>query len=92
MEMFNYMHGIMQDLNKNKTQWKEDLFFNVMFALLMLSKYFAEVTPITGMLLISAHILNPFQKLQSFRSLHKGQDIKPENETFHTTHYPVNCP
>jgi hypothetical protein len=27
-----------------------------------LSKYYAEVTPTTGMLLISAHILLPFHK------------------------------
>ena len=90
MEKFDYMHGMMQDLSKNKTQWEEDLFFDVMLARQLLFKYFAEVTPITWMLHISAHILNPFQKLQSFRTWHKAQDIKLEDETFYTTHYPVD--
>jgi len=41
----------------------------------------------TGMLLISAHILHPFQKLRSFRKLDKGMDINPEDETSYTTQY-----
>jgi len=53
----------------------------------MLTKYYAEVTPSTGMLLISAHILKPFQKLRSFREWDRGMDINPENETFYTIQY-----
>jgi len=53
----------------------------------MLSKYHAEVTPTTGMLLISAHILDPFQKLPSFRKCDKGMVINPEDETSYTTQY-----
>ena len=66
-DMFNHMDGVMRALAKKKTQWKEDLFFAVKLAWQKLSKYYAEVTATTGMLLISAHILNPFQKLRSFR-------------------------
>jgi len=52
-----------------------------------LYKYYAEVTPMTGMLPISAHILDPFRKLQLFRKWAKGMDINPEDETSYTTLY-----
>jgi len=74
-------------LAKKKTQWKEDLFFAVKLARQKLSKYYAEVTPTTRMLLISAHILDPFRKLCSFRQWEKGMDINPEDETSYTTQY-----
>jgi len=61
--MFNHMDGFKGALANKKTQWNEDLFFAVKLAQQRLSKYYAEVTPTTGMLLISAHILNPFWKL-----------------------------
>jgi hypothetical protein len=41
----------------------------------------------TGMLLISARILEPFRKLQSFREWDQGMDIHPEDETSYTTQY-----
>jgi len=85
--MFDHMDGVMRALAKKKTQWKEDFFFAVKLARQKLSKYYAEVTPTTGMLLISAHILNPFRKLQSFRKWDKKLDINPEDETFYTTQY-----
>jgi hypothetical protein len=39
------------------------------------------------MLLSSAHILEPFRKLRSFRKRDMGVDIYPENVTSHTTQY-----
>jgi hypothetical protein len=39
----------------------------------------------TGMLLISAHILDRFRKLRSFRKWDKGMDLNPEDETSYTT-------
>jgi hypothetical protein len=39
------------------------------------------------MLLISAHILDPFRKLKSFRKWDEGMDINPEDKTSYTTHY-----
>ena len=53
----------------------------------MLSEYYAEVTPTTGMLLIPAHILDPFRKLLSFRKWDKRMDINPEEATSYTTQY-----
>jgi hypothetical protein len=86
-DMFDHMDGVMRALAKNKKQWKEDLYFAVKCARQKLSKYYPEVTPTTGMLLITAHILDPFQKLRSFRKWHKGMDINPEDETSDTTQY-----
>jgi len=86
-DMFDHMDGVMRALAKKKTQWKEDLFFAVKCARQKLSKYYTEVTPATGMLLIAAHILDPFRKLRSFRKWDKGMDINPEDETSYTTQY-----
>jgi hypothetical protein len=49
---------MIQALDKKKTQWKEDLYFTVKVAHQNQSKYYAEVSPTTGLLLISAHILD----------------------------------
>jgi len=65
----------------------KDLFFAVKCAQQTLFKYYTEVTPTTVMLLITAHILDPFRKLRSFRKLYMGMDINPENETSYTTEY-----
>jgi hypothetical protein len=86
-DMFDHMDGVMRALAKKKTQWKEDLFFAVKCARQKLTKYYTEVTPTTGMLLITAHILDPFRKLRSFRKWDKGMDINPEDETSYTTQY-----
>jgi len=86
-DMFDHMDGVMRALAKKKTEWKEDLFFAVKCARQKLSKYYTEVTPTTGMLLITAHILDPFRKLRSFRKWDKGMDINPEDETSYTTQY-----
>jgi len=85
--MFDHMDGVLQALAEKKTQWKEDLYFTVKFARQKLSKYYAEVTPTTGMLLILAHIFDPFRKLRLFRKWDKGMDINPEDETSYITQY-----
>jgi hypothetical protein len=86
-DMFDHMDGVMRALAKKKTQWKEDLFFNVKLARQKLSKYYAELTPMTGMRLKSAHVLDPFNKLPLFRKSDKGMDFNPEVETSYTTQY-----
>jgi len=86
-DMFDHMDGVMRALAEETTTWKEDLFFAVKFARQKLSKYYAEVTPTTSMLPISAHILDPFRKLRSFRKWDKGLDINPDEETSYTTQY-----
>jgi hypothetical protein len=63
------------------------LFFAVKLAQQKLSKYYAEVAPTTGMLLISAQIVDPFRKWRSFRKWDKEMDINPEHETSYTTQY-----
>jgi len=85
--MFDHMDAVMRAFTKKNTQWKKDLFFAGKLAWQKLSKYYAEVTPTTGMLLISAHILNPFRKLRSFRKWDTGMDINPEDQTSYTTQY-----
>jgi len=69
--MFDHMDGVMRALAKKKTAWKEDLFFAVKSGRQKLSKYYAEVTPATGMLLISPRVLDLFRKLRSFRKWDK---------------------
>jgi hypothetical protein len=86
-DIFDHMDGVMPALAKKKTPWKEDLFFAVKLARQNLSKYYAEVNLTTGMLLIAAHILDPFRKLGSLRKWDTGMDINPEDETSYTTQY-----
>jgi len=86
-DMFDYVDGIMWALAKKKTQWKEDFFSAVKLAQLEVSKYHAEVTQTSVMLLSSAHILDPLQKLRSFQKWDKAMDINPEDETSYTTQY-----
>jgi len=81
------MDVVLRALARKKSQWHEDLFFAVRLAQQMLSKYYADVTPWTGLLLILAHILKPFWKLWSFRKWDKGMDFNPEDETSYTTQY-----
>ena len=84
-DMFDHMDGVMPALAKMKTLWMEDLFFAVKFVQQKLSEYYTKVTPTSGMILISAHILHHFQKLRSFGMWDKGMDINPEDETSDTT-------
>jgi len=86
-DIFIHIDTVMQTLAKKKTPWKEDLFFAVKIARQKVCKFYAEVTPTTGVLLISAHILNPFRKLRSFRKLAKAMDINPEDKISYTTQY-----
>jgi len=60
------MDGVIQASAKKNIQWQEELYFAVKFAQQMLTQYYAEVTPITGVHLISAHIFDLFQTLRSF--------------------------
>jgi len=86
-DMFDHIDGVLRALAKKNTQWKEDLYFAVKFARYKPSKYYAEVTPTTGMLRISAQILHRFRKLQSFRKWDKGMDSNPEDKTSYTIQY-----
>jgi len=86
-DLFDQMDSMMRALAKKKTPRKEDLIFSVKVARQKLSKYYAEVTPKTGMLLSPAHILGAFRKSQSFRKWDEGMDINPEDEKSYTTQY-----
>jgi len=65
--LYDHMEGIMRASAKKLTQLKYDLYSAMMFARQKLSQYYAGVTPTTGILLISPHILHRLRKLWSFR-------------------------
>jgi hypothetical protein len=52
-----------------------------------LSKYYTEVTPMMGMLLISTQILHPFRKLRLYRKWVKEMDMNPEDKPSYTVQY-----
>jgi hypothetical protein len=85
--MHNQMDCMMKALAKKKSEHKRDLCFAVQLARQKLSKCYAEVAPTMRMLLISAHILDPFRKLRLFRMWDKGMNINPEDKTSYTTQY-----
>jgi hypothetical protein len=80
-DMFDHIDGIIEALVKMMTEWRQDLLFVMKFARQKLSKSFFEVTPTTSLHLISAHTLNSFPKLRSFRKWEKARDINPDEET-----------
>jgi len=84
-DMINHTDGVMRALAKMKTESKEDLFLAVKLARQKLSKYYADVTKTTSMLLCSVPILDPYRQLRSFRKLHTGMGINSECETSYTT-------
>jgi hypothetical protein len=79
------MDGVMRGLAQKKTHWKVALFLGVKLARRKLSKYYTDVTPMTGFVLVSVNILDRFQLLRSIRQWGKGMDINPEDETSYTT-------
>jgi len=85
--MFDHVDCGMQALPTKKTQWQENLYFTMKFAQQILSKYNTEVTSISGMHLISAHILDPFLKFWSFWMWDKRMNIHSEDETSYTIEY-----
>jgi len=62
--MLDHIAGVMIAVGRKKTPCQNDLFFAVMLAQQKMSKYYAEVTPTTCILLISTHVLHPFPKLR----------------------------
>jgi hypothetical protein len=85
--VFDHMDGVMRALANKKSQRKEHLFFAMKLARQKLSKYYTEVTPMTGMILISPNVLDPFRNFRSFRKWDKAMDINPEDETSYSTQY-----
>jgi hypothetical protein len=85
--MFDHVEGVMRTLAKKKTQWKKDLFFAVKCVRQKLSKYYTELTPTTGMLLILARILDTLRKVQSCRQREKQMDPNPDDETSYITQH-----
>jgi hypothetical protein len=81
------MDAHMHPLSVQMTQWKEDLYFAVMFACNMLSTYFAEVTLTAGMVFMLAHLINLVWKVRLFRPRDMRMVIHSEDGTFYTTHY-----
>jgi hypothetical protein len=63
----------------------KDMFFSVKLAQQNLSIYYAEATSTTDISLITAHILDPFRKLQTIFILDKAMAINPKDETSYTT-------
>jgi len=71
----------MQAFGRKKPDRNEDSFFAVKSTRQKLLRSYAEVTPLMGILLISAHILDHFPKLKSYRMCDTGMDINPEHDT-----------
>jgi len=86
-DMLHRLDGVLWASANMMTQWKEELFFAVKFAPQKLSNYFVELTCLTGMVYISAHILNSFRKLWLYRKCDYRMDINLEDKISYTTNY-----
>jgi hypothetical protein len=85
--MVDPMDAVMRALANKNTQWKKVLYFTVKSAQQKLSKYYTEVTTMTGLLLISAHILDAFWKLRLFRKWGKGMVLNSDDDGSYTMQY-----
>jgi len=85
--MFDHVDGIIGAVARTQPQSKDDMFFAMKFAQQLLSKSHAEVTPIMGMLLKSAHILDLFPTLRLLTTYEKGMDIHSQNNALYNTQY-----
>jgi len=85
--MFYHMDDLMQALAKMNTQLKENLYFAGTGVRQKMPQFVAEVTPTTSLLLISAQILDPFRKFQSFQKWDKAMYITPVHETLYSVQY-----
>lgn len=81
------MDGVMWILANKKTDRKEDLFFTMKFVRHKQSKYHPEGTPMAGMLIRSADVLDPVWMLQLLWKWDMGIDIIPEDKTSYTAQY-----
>jgi hypothetical protein len=70
-----------------KTGWKDDLFLQVEIVWQKLSTSYMDITHMTYMLPLSAHILESFRKLQWISKWENGNNVNPEDKTTYTTPY-----
>jgi len=91
--MFDHMDGVMRVLAEKMTQWREDLYIAETVVHQKLSKYYAEVTPMTGLHLISENIFDSIREWRLFRKWDKAIDSIPEDEPYilPNTRRPVWC-
>jgi len=86
-DLFEHMKGVIHVLAIKEIHSMEDLYFALMVAWHKLTKWYAEVTPRTDLLVIWAHFLDTFRKLQSFRKWKTVMDNNPEDEKSYITQY-----
>jgi len=88
-DMFDHMYGVMRALPMKITQWNKDIWFAMKFTQQKLPKYYADDTPRTGLVHISAQTIDPFRKLWLFGKWGNGMTTNPEVKTSYTTQYQV---
>jgi hypothetical protein len=86
-DMFDHMEGIITALSMKQTQWKIDIRRGMRAARKKLSSYYAEVTPESGLLLILAHMLDPYRKTRTFQVWDKRAGVDPNSSDSYTWQY-----
>ena len=86
-DMFDHMDSVLKALSKKRVQWKRDIHRAVRCARAKLRKYYSRVTPETGLILISAAILDPFRKLRIFESWDKEMGMISDDPDSYTSQY-----
>ena len=85
--MFDHMDSVLKALSKKKIQWKRDIHRAVRCARTKLRKYYAKVTPETGLILILATMLDPFTKGQIFEGWDKEMGVGSGDQTSYSRQY-----
>jgi hypothetical protein len=86
-DMFDHVENVLKSLAKKRTQWKKDIHRAVRASRSKLRKYYSNVTPETGLILILGAILDPFRKLRTFERWDKDMGIREENSDSYESQY-----
>lgn len=86
-EMFDHMEGAINVLKTKQTTWKKDIYHAVQAAHQKLQKYYSNVTPESGLLLILAALLDPFRKAKTFKGWDSKMNIDYRDPASYTFQY-----
>jgi hypothetical protein len=83
-DMFDHMESVLKALAKKQTQWKRDIHSAVQASRRKLRKYYSNVSPESGLLLILAAILDPYRKLRTFEHWDKEMGVSKDDSDSYT--------
>jgi hypothetical protein len=83
-DVFDHFDSVLDALKSKKAQWQIDLREATQAARTVMMKYYDEIRPGAGTLIILGHILDPFRKIKAFKKWDIREGGKPSDEDSYT--------